>query len=112
MISNARSKVCFQLAHEDAVQMVKGHPELVAEDFTALGQYQVYASLFTRGVVTAYASGVTLPPSAPTNDPQLIRRASRDRYGRPLDEIEAGFASLLSTEAQLSGDVGRRRRSP
>jgi hypothetical protein len=111
VISNARSKVCFQLAQEDAVQMVKGHPELTADDFTALGQYQVYASLFARGAVTPYASGVTLPPSQPTSDPQRIKRLSRERYGRPLDEIEAGFAELLNSDARNATDVGRRRRS-
>src|SRR6185312_8248805 len=36
MLSNTRSKVCFQLAQEDAVQMAKGHPELGPEDFTSL----------------------------------------------------------------------------
>jgi hypothetical protein len=111
VVSNARSKVCFQLAQEDAVQLAKGHPELTPEDFTALGQYQVYASLFARGAVTPYASGITLPPSRPSSDPARIKRLSRERYGRPLDEIEAGFAELLNSHAQSNGDVGRRRRS-
>jgi hypothetical protein len=110
VISNARSKVCFQLAQEDAVQMVKGHPELTPDDFTALGQYQVYASLFARGAVTSYASGVTLPPSKPTSEPKRIKRLSRERYGRPLDEIEAGFAELLNGDAHTGSDIGRRRR--
>jgi hypothetical protein len=110
VISNARSKVCFQLAQEDAVQMAKGHPELVPEDFTALGQYQVYASLFARGAVTPYASGITLPPSQPTSNPAGVKRRSRERYGRRLDEIEAGFAALLANDEQVANDVGRRRR--
>lgn len=110
VMSNARSKVCFQLAQEDAFQMVKGHPELTPEDFTALGQYQVYASLFARGAVTPYASGVTLAPSTATSDPARIKRLSRERYGRPLDEIEAGFAALLANDEQVANDVGRRRR--
>lgn len=110
--SNARSKVCFQLAQEDAVQMAKGHPELTPQDFTALGQYQVYASLFAHGAVTPYASGVTLPPSTPTSDPTVIKRRSRQRYGRPLDEIEAGFAALLAGDEHQANDTGRRRRQP
>lgn len=112
VLSNTRSKVCFQLAQEDAVQMAKGHPELGPEDFTSLGQFQVYASLFARGSVTTYASGVTLPPSAMTGDPQRIKQASRERYGRPLDEIEAGFTALLTSTEQSGGDLGRRRRQP
>jgi hypothetical protein len=109
VMSNARSKVCFQLAQEDAVQMVKGHPELAPEDFTALGQYQVYASLFAHGTVTPYASGITLPPSKPTSDPLQVKRLSRERYGRPLDEIEAGFAELLQPD-DSARSTNRRAR--
>jgi hypothetical protein len=112
VLSNTRSKVCFQLAQEDAVQFAKGHPELGPEDFTSLGQFQVYASLFARGAVTPYASGATLPPSAPSGDSQRVKQASRERYGRPLDEIEAGFTALLTSSEQSSGDLGRRRRQP
>jgi hypothetical protein len=112
VLSNARSKVCFQLAQEDALQLAKGHPELGPEDFTSLGQFQVYASLFARGAVTPYASGTTLPPSAPSGDPQRIKRISRERYGRPLDEIEAGFTALLTGTERSGGDLGRRRRQP
>ncbi len=111
VLSNARSRICFQLQQDDAVQLAKGHSELAPEDFTALGQYQVYASLFARGQVTPYASGTTLPPSPASSDPDVIKRLSRQRYGRPLDEIEAGFTDLLSTTEQApGGDLGRRRR--
>ena len=56
MLANARSRVCFQLSHEDAAQLAKGHRELGPEDFTSLGQYQVYASLFARGAVSSAGS--------------------------------------------------------
>jgi hypothetical protein len=114
VLANARSRVCFQLSREDAVQLAKGHPELSAEDFTALGQYQVYASLFARGAVTPYASGITLPPSAAISRPKELLQASRQRYGRPLDEIEAGFAELLNAGQHSSQTpLGRRpRRQP
>ncbi len=112
VLSNARSRVCFQLSREDAGLLAKGHPELGAEDFTSLGQYQVYASLFARGAVTPYASGVTLPPTRAISRPSELLRASRQRYGRSLDEIEAGFADLLATTGQGSETaLGRRRRT-
>jgi len=113
VLANARSRICFQLQQDDAVQLAKGHPELEPEDLTALGQYQVYASLFARGTVTPYASGVTLPPSPATADPNRLKQSSRQHYGRPLDEIEAGFTDLLlGIEPAAGGDVGRRRRQP
>jgi hypothetical protein len=112
VLANARSRVCFQLPHEDAVVMAKGHQEVVPEDFTALGQYEIYASLYAGGQATPYASGRTLPPSPPISDMDELRRRSRERYGRPLDEVEAGFAELLNAADVPLGVTGRRRRRP
>ena len=109
ILANARSRMCFQLAHEDAVVMSKGHPELEPADFTALGQYEIYASLFSGGQVTPYASGITRPIGEATADVEAIRAASRSRYGRPLDEIEASFAELLKPATEDLGPTNRRR---
>jgi hypothetical protein len=111
VLANARSRVCFQLAHEDAVALSKGHPELEPADLTALSQYEVYASLFSGGQVTPYASGITRPAGAVTADVEVIRTASRRRYGRPLEEIEASFAELLRPAGEYLGATGRRRRA-
>jgi Type IV secretion-system coupling protein DNA-binding domain len=105
VLANTRSRVCFQLAPDDASVLARSTPELTAEDFTSLGRHQVYASLFSGGRVTSYASGQTLPPPEPSSDPDELRRESRARYGQPLDEIEAGFASLLD------GNDGHQHRS-
>lgn len=111
LLANARSRVCFQLAHDDAAAMAKGHPELEATDLTTLGQYEVYASLFARGAVTPYASGTALLPEPATADVQAIRRASAAQFGRPLDEVEASFLALLNPANSDLGPTGRRRRS-
>ncbi len=110
LLANARSRVCFQLPHDDAVVMAKGHPELAPEDFTALGQYEVYASLYAGGRVTPYASGRTLPPSPAVSEADELRQRSRERYGQPLNEVEAGFAELLASADVPLGATGRRRR--
>jgi hypothetical protein len=111
--ANARTSIAFQLSHEDAVTLSKGHPEVGPEDFTSLGQYEVYASIFS-GKVNPYASGYTLPPSEAISDPKTLRRLSRERYGLPLDEVEAGFHDLVSMAAAepSDGTPGRRRRQP
>jgi hypothetical protein len=111
VLANARSRVCFQLAHEDASVIAKGHPELEPADLASLGQYQIYASLFASGKVTQYASGVTRPLPKANADVEAIREASRRRYGRPLDEIEASFAELLQAGGDTLGATGRRRRA-
>lgn len=108
VLANARSKVCFQLAHEDAVVMARGS-ELVPEDFTSLPQFQAYASLLTGGTPTPFASLSTQPLSDPTTNPADMRRRSRERYGRPLSEVEAAWATLAG---QIGPDesLGRIRR--
>lgn len=110
IVSNARTRVGFQLGHADATELAKGHTELVTDDFMALGEFQIYASIFAGGRVTPYASGKTLAPSMAISNPNDLRRLSREQYGRPLDEIEAGFAELLNNAAPDLGQPGRRRR--
>jgi Type IV secretion-system coupling protein DNA-binding domain len=113
VLSNARSRVAFQLPHEDAIVLEKAHPEIAAVDFESLGQHEVYASLFAGGQVTPYASGRTRGLTAALQDPGTIRELSRRRYGQPLDDIEAGFTAVLeqATGPEL-GPTGRRRRQP
>ena len=91
VLSNTRSRVCFQLSADDAVTIARTTPDLVAEDFTALGAHEVYASLFAGGRTSPYASGVTLPPAEPISKPDELRRLSRERYGRPIAEVEAAW---------------------
>ena len=111
VLTNARSRVAFQLGPRDAAQLVHGRSELDAADFTSLGSHQVYASLFAHGRVTPYAFGLTRPLPPDTTDPNAVRAASRMRFGRSLDEIEAGFAELLTPDPVSTGPIGRRRRS-
>jgi len=112
LLTNARTRICFQLSHEDAVTFSKGHSEVGPEDFTSLGQYEVYASLFGGGRANPYASGLTLPPTKAISNPNTLRHISRERYGRPLDEVESGFHDLISvaTSGTTETATGRRRR--
>ncbi len=106
VMTNARSRVCFQLPHDDAVVMARGH-ELQPEDFTALPAFAAYASVLSGGTPTPFASLRTRPLPPASNRAADIRRASRQRYGRPLSEVEQGWSSLAG---QVSDDdvLGRR----
>ncbi|SHH31256.1 Type IV secretory system Conjugative DNA transfer [Jatrophihabitans endophyticus] len=114
VLANALSRIVFRLPHEDAVQLAKGHPELAAADLEALGPYEVYANLFARGTTTPYASGRSRPLGSATADVAAVRSRSRAAYGRPLDEVEAGFSELYDQTSAPDdlGPTGRRRRSP
>ncbi len=109
VLANARSRVCFQLPPGDAVTMAKGHPELIAEDLSSLGSHDVYASLLHSGKASPYVSGTTQPLGKPTGSAADIRARSRQRFGRPLSEIEAGFAALVDGPMPPDSPPGRRR---
>ncbi|UGT64432.1 type IV secretory system conjugative DNA transfer family protein [Nocardia asteroides] len=109
--NNARSRICFQLGADDAKSMAAGQSALTAEDFGALPAHTVYARLIRDNTPQLWASGVTAAPPPITSDPAEIRRLSREQYGQPLDEIEAGFAELLHPSGQAGqGDMARHGR--
>ncbi|WP_433702998.1 type IV secretory system conjugative DNA transfer family protein [Prescottella equi] len=108
--ANARSRICFQLGATDAKVMAAGQSVLTAEDFTALGRYEIYASLVQHGSVQPWASGRTIAPPALSSDPATLRRCSRAQYGQALDGVEADFAALLTHAAPDDPVLGRRPR--
>jgi hypothetical protein len=110
--NNARSRVCFQLQAGDAKEMTAGQSVLSVEDFTRLPAHHVYASLVRDNAVQPWASGVTMPAPAPSTNPAAIRRHSREHYGQPIADIEAGFTALIETAAtgDNTDDIGAPRR--
>jgi len=112
ILGNARSRVCFQLPPSDAAVMAKGHPELTADDFTSLGAFHVCASL-QGNPSDRYVSGRTEPLPKASSSTHALRRASRERYGRPLEEIEAALADLATeTRAAANEPTTGRRPNP
>lgn len=110
-LSNARSRVCFQLAGDDAATMARFSGGLLqAVDFQRLRRHEVYVQLVVDGEVTDFASGRTLPLPTSSSDPRAVREASRLRYGRPVGEVEAEIRKLVEGAPEDEGPVGRRRR--
>jgi len=112
VLSNTRSRVCFQLSPEDAVTIARSTSELVPEDFTSLGAHEVYASLFAGGRTQPFASGLTLPPLPVVSDPADIRASSRSRYGRPIAEVEAAWTAALQPVSQTKSATENGPRRP
>jgi Type IV secretory system Conjugative DNA transfer/TraM recognition site of TraD and TraG len=112
VLANARSRVVFQLAGDDAQTMARfAGEQLEPNDFQRLPRFEAYAQLVVGGEVTNFASLRTLPLPAPSSDPQKIRELSRSRYGRPVSEVEAEIRQLIEGEPDGGATVGRRRRS-
>lgn len=112
VLANARSRVCFQLAGDDAQAMARlSGGQLEVQDFQRLPRFEAYAQLVAGGEVTELTSLRTLPLAPVSTDADVVRDASRQRYGRPFEEVEAEIRSLLEGEPEDRGAVGRRRRS-
>lgn len=102
ILANTRSRVCFQLAQDDATVMARGSG-LDAEDFTRLPAFQAYASLLAAGSPTPYASLATMALGPKTSRPAAIRRRSRDRYGQPRHVVEESWGRLAG--AAVAGNA-------
>ncbi len=112
LLANAQNKICFRLADEDARLMATPGSGLAPEDFADLDAYNFFAQLIARGAVQPWCSGRSLPASDPISDPDLIRAASRRRYGQPRDDIEAELRSLVFCNRGTDGDdLAPRRRT-
>lgn len=111
VLANARSRVCFQLAGEDAQVMARlGGDLLRPVDFQRLRRYEAYAQLMVDGEAADFASLRTLPLPPASTEPQAVREVSRRRYGRSIGEVEAEIRALVEPEPQDEA-LGRRRRT-
>lgn len=109
-LANARSRVVFQTAADDARALARGHHEVTPEDFTHLPAFEAYLRISVAGAVTPYMSGRTRPAPTTAGDAAAIRRLSRERYGRPRTETDAALRALIDG-AGSERPIGRTRRS-
>ncbi len=111
VLANARSRVVFQAASADAGRLAKElAPYLGASDLQGLGAYEVVVSLSAGARVAPPATGMTMPPSPASGRADLVRAASRERWGRDRDEVEATIRARHEGR-RPSGRVGRREVS-
>lgn len=111
VLANARSRVIFQTAAGDARALARElGPHLTAADLQGLGPYEVVATLSTGNRVAPPVTGMTQPAPTATGRGDVVRAASRTRYGTDRDEVEA--AIRVRHEGRPGGGrVGRREMS-
>ncbi|MCA1694060.1 MAG: type IV secretion system DNA-binding domain-containing protein [Actinobacteria bacterium] len=115
VLANARSKVVFQAAADDAAALAKQlGGGLSPSDLMGLGAHQAYLAACLGGRVLPPASLRTLPLPASLGTYEQVRRSSRERYGQDRDEVEAAIADrqgLGQPATAPTASPGRRRRS-
>jgi hypothetical protein len=108
MLTNARSRVCFQLAAEDARTLASG--SVTADDFRELPTFEIYAQLVADGAVQPWCSGRTEPPSRVISKADEVRQRSRERFGVDRGAVDAEIERLLGGAQMGANDLAPRRR--
>jgi hypothetical protein len=111
VLANARSRVVFQTLAADATQIAKElKPHVEATDLQALPAFEAYASVFAGGSVQPPCSIRTFPPAASRSSAARVREASRERYGRDVQSVEAAIRARTEGTPKRT-PVGRKGAS-
>jgi hypothetical protein len=101
MFGNVGTIVTFQTSQTDAEIMAQElGGGLLPADLLTLPKFQAYVRLLVDGVPSAPFSVRTLPPSKPRRDEQasdVLRRTSRHRYSRPVDQVHRHLVAALGS---------------
>lgn len=94
--ANARNKIVFGLNGTDAKEMSHLLPGLEPEDFMLLPRYQIYANIMQDRRQTGWIQGKTMPPEPAIRMAAELKAESMKRYGRPAEEVDQAFLSLMA----------------
>jgi hypothetical protein len=109
VLANARSRVVFQLAAEDAKAFGASDQVLAAEDFRSLAAFEAYAQLVASDSVQPWLSLRTLPAPPVSRDPDSVRACSRSEYAISPSHVDQQLQELRGSTRV--GDLGPRRRA-
>lgn len=113
VISQPRSRICFQLNHKDAREIAATtNGVLEPRDFQELPAFHAYASLLVGGDRAPWCSLLTRPLPDKRQSAHVVRERSRVLYGRPIAEVERELLTTIGFEASGNDETfGRGRRS-
>ncbi len=111
VLANARSKVVFQLGHDDASVVAKHlGGGLTPADLQQLGRFETYQAVYTGHGSTRPASAVTLPLPPSLGSLSEVQAQSR-AYGQARADVDAELLARRSVgRVSVSGPIGSRRR--
>lgn len=115
VLANARTKLVFQAAADDAGVLSKQlGGRLAPSDLMGLGAHEAYLAACVGGQVLAPASLTTRPLPRGLGTCEAVRQSSRERYGQDVAEVEAAMLSRqgLGRPVVDSTEPPRRRRRP
>jgi hypothetical protein len=111
-LNSARTKIAFGTSASDARRLAEEFgPGVEPDFFTGLAKFEAIAAVSLGGAVSPPFTFATeaLGPAIPGRA-QAIRKASRERFGIPREEIEAAIKDRQKGGADRPGPVGRRTK--
>jgi hypothetical protein len=113
VLAHARSRVCFQLSPQDARDIAATtNGVLVAQDLQELPVFTAQASLLVDGNRMPWCTIRTRPLTRARQSAEVVRQLSRERYGRPIADVEAELLEAGGWTRPSEGEsFGRSRRS-
>jgi hypothetical protein len=101
VFGNVGTLVAFQVGAKDAESVAEQlGPKLAPQDLLRVPRYHAYARLLINGMPSRPFSMTTLPPRVNRTDPDraaIIHRYSRQRYARPVGQVEAEIRKAFLT---------------
>ena len=100
VFGNVGTIVLFRIGASDAEELeTEFDPTFTPNDMVNLTKYHIYLKLMINGVSSTPFSAVTLPPLAEkTGNEEKIIRVSRERYGKPREQIEEKITRWMGQE--------------
>jgi hypothetical protein len=115
-LTNVATLIAFRQTADDAELLARHLPGVGADELQKLDAFEIVARIgLGGGEIAAPASGRTLPPGPPVNDPAALRRSSAERYGADPTAVDRALAARHAGRGSADGGdvpVGRTRRKP
>ena len=96
VFGNVGTLLSFRVGAVDAEFLEKEFtPEFLIQDLVNLPNYEIYLRLMINGITSRPFSARTIPPMSfpdSKNNREKIIKASRERYAKPLEEVEGRIA--------------------
>jgi hypothetical protein len=93
VFGNVGSLVAFRLGQDAETFAEQMGGELTPSDLRSLPKYHAYIRLLVDGLPSRPFSMTTLPPLPPAGREGIVRRTSRQRYGRTKSESHGSLAA-------------------
>ncbi len=109
-MANTRSKVVFACSQRDATTFAREFGNsLTADDLRDIEAYEAVTAVFANGRTQPPTTIAMLPPAEPLRDAEVVRAASRERFGTDREVVEAAIRERQAIGGG-AGSIGRKRR--